>query len=237
MGFGKMQLSLAPKLKRLFAGSVFVGLAAVSAEAAVLLSTDFTGRTVAGATASNLTWTEAGLSTPTSMTVTNESPGALAGGGLFDTANAQGHFAVSKNIGNVGPWSVTIPLNLTSPQVSLESVDIDWQHYNNSGVFQGPARNVRWTVTVTGSASGLLDTVVGTANADSGLNNLAFGAPLALTDSETYDVKILVDNNGNATGNNTGFDALTFHGEIVPEPGSLALLGLGFFGVLLRRRR
>ena len=123
--------------------------------------------------------------------------------------------------------------------VSLESIDIDWQHFSNSGVFQGPARNVRWTVTVTGSTSGLLTdgTVIGTANAASGLNNLAFDSALSLTNAETYDVRILVDNNGNTTGNNTGFDGLVFNGEIVPEPSAAVLLALSGLALLGRRHR
>lgn len=214
----------------IFAGSILV------ANSAVLLSTDFSGRTVTGPTASNVIWTGTGLSAPSSLTVTNVAPGSLAGGGLFDTANAEGHFAVSKNIGNAGPWSVTIPITLSSPTISLESVELDWQHFSNAGAFQGPARNVRWTITVTGSTSGLIDTVIGTANAASGLDVLTFGSPVSLNNSETYDVSILVDNNGNATGNNSGFDAITLNGEIIPEP-SGALLSLLGLSLVLRRRR
>ena len=60
---------------------------------------------------------------------------------------------------------------------------------------------------------------------------------MALTDSETYDINFFVENDGNTIGNNTGFDGLTFNGEIVPEPSSLAFLGFGVVGLLMRRRR
>ena len=59
---------------------------------------------------------------------------------LFDSANAQGHFAPDLNLGNEGPWSVTIPVILTAPQVIIEDVVLDWQHFNNAGAFQGVAR-------------------------------------------------------------------------------------------------
>ena len=208
-----------------------------SSSAAVLLATDFSGRTVAGKTANNVIWTQNGLSAPSSLTAVDEVPTSGAFTALFDTPNAQGHFAPDKNIGNEGPWSVTVPLTLTSPSVSLESIDIDWQHFTNSGGFQGPARPVRWTVTVTGSSSGLLDTVIGTANATSGIENLAFTSALSLTDAETYDVRFFVENDNNTIGNNTGFDGLTFNGEVIPEPGAVAFLGIAAAGLLMRRRR
>lgn len=191
---------------------------------------------MSGATATNVIWTEDGLSGPGSLTVTNQSPGSLPANGLFDTANAQGHFAVDKNIGNEGPWSVTIPIALSGADVTLESLDLDWQHFDNSGNFQGTARNVRWTITVTGSSSGLVGTGVATASAVSGLQNVAFSSPLDLSSSETYDVEILVDSNSNAAGNNTGFDGLIFNGEVVPEPSSVLLVFAGL-GLAMRRRR
>lgn len=213
-------------------------LSFTSLQGAVLLSTDFTGRTVSGKTASNITWTSSGLSAPSSMTAVDEAPTSGAFSALFDTANAQGHFAPDKNIGNEGPWSTTLTLTLTSPNISLESIDIDWQHFNNAGSFQGPTTNrqVKWTATVTGSTSGLVGTASDSANAVSGINTLTFGTALSLSESETYDIQLFVDNNGNTNGNNTGFDGLTFNGAIVPEPGSAILLGMSSFFLLKRRR-
>ena len=209
------------------------------ASAAVLLSTDFTGRTIAGKTANNIVWTSNGLSAPSSLTAVDEVPTSGAFASLFDTANAQGHFAPDKNIDNEGPWSTTTTLSVTGATVSLESIDIDWQHFSNTGGFQGPPRTVQWTVTVTGSTSGLLanGTVVGSANANAGFNNLTFSSPLSLDNSETYDVRFFVENNGSPVGNNTGFDGLTFNGEIVPEPSAVFLLGIGALGFGARRRR
>ena len=226
-------------LPRLHLTACALVASALAAPGAILLSTDFSGRSVAGKTANDVVWTSNGLSAPSSLTAVDEAPTSGAFSALFDTASSQGHFAPDKNIGNEGPWSATIPVTLTTPQVSLESVDIDWQHFTNSGTLQGPARGVRWTVTVTGSLSGLLANGTASASADavSGINNVAFAAPLALDNSETYDIRIFVENNGNTIGNNTGFDGLSFNGEVIPEPSSLSMLGLGIFGLILRRRR
>jgi len=206
------------------------------------LSTDFTGRTVSGNTASNIPWTTNGVLDPGDLTAVDEPPsGALAG--LFDTSDAQGHFAPDKNIGNEGPWSVTIPLTITAASVSLDEVVLDWQHFSNSGDFQGGDRMADWTVSVTGSVSGLLDSVtVANVGGTSGLLSLIFPTPLSLTPAETYALKIYVTGS-NTDGNNTGLDAVTLNGvvsTIIPEPSTLLiwslLAGLGL-GVGWRRRR
>ena len=51
-------------------------------------------------------------------------------------------------------------------------------------------------------------------NATSGVETLTFPSPLQLVKSETYALKILVENGGNTISTNTGFDGLTRHGEI-----------------------
>jgi len=204
--------------------------------AVVLLSTDFAGRTVSGKTANNITWSQNGMTTSTSLTAVDEAPTAAAFTALFDTANAQGHFAPDKNTGNEGPWSATMTLSVISSPISLEEIQIGWQHFSNTGAFQGPGRGVRWTVTVTGSSSGLLDTVIGSDTAVSGTKTLTFISPLSLNSSETYDVKIFVDNNGDTQGNNTGFSSLSFNGTIVPEPSSVILVALSSLLLVVRRR-
>ena len=77
-----------------------------------ILSTDFTGRTVAGDTASNITWITNGVGDPGDLTAVPVGGGTF--GGLFDTANAQGHFAPDRNTNNEGPWSTDIALTVES---------------------------------------------------------------------------------------------------------------------------
>jgi len=205
-----------------------------ASHAAIILSTDFSGRTVSGDTAGNITWTTNGVSSPGVLTAVDvNATGKLAG--LYDTANAQGHFAPDLNTGNEGPWSTSLTLSLTVPEISLADVVLDYQHFNNSGGFQTVGRKVNWTATVTRSVSGQLDSVkvIGTSSTF-GIETITFDTPLILTSGESYEVTILAEG-GDGNGNNTGLDGLTLNG-VVPEPASLALMGLGGL-MMLRRRR
>lgn len=204
-----------------------------ASHAAIILSTDFTGRTVSGNTASDITWTTDGVADPGDMTAVDvNATGALAG--LYDTANAQGHFAPNLNTDNEGPWSTSITLNLTVSTISLEDVVLDYQHFSNSGAFQTAGRLVNWTATVTGSVSGELDSVkVNGTSSTSGIETIPFDTPLILTSGESYEVVILAE--GSGPGNNTGLDGLTLNG-VVPEPTSLAMLGLAGLTTLRRRK-
>ena len=92
------------------------------------MATDFTGRTVSGKTVANLTWTVGGVADPGNLTAVDEVPTNINFAGLFDTPNAQGHFAPDKNTGNEGPWSVSIPIVPTVAQITIEDVVLDWQH-------------------------------------------------------------------------------------------------------------
>lgn len=184
---------------------------ASGAAAAPLAATDFTGRKVSGRTASEIPWTVSGVENPGNLTWANEGAGPT-NTGLFDTPDAQGHFAPDLNIDNEGPWSVTIPLRPTAPELTLTAVVIDWRHFNNQGLFQTASRSANWTVSVTGSVSGLLGSV--TASGVSGLagrQTLTFGPPLALSNRESYGVKIHVT--GTTTGNNTSLDAVSIEGS------------------------
>ena len=197
-----------------------------------LATTDFNGRVVSGKTASNLTWMVSGIENPGNLTWANEG-GGPTDTGLFDTADAQGHFAPDLNIDNEGPWSVNIPLRPVVPELTLTAVAIQWRHFNNQGNFQTAARSANWTVSVSGSTSGLVANV--TASGVSGLSGtqtLAFGSPLVLNHSETYTVKIHVI--GTSGGNNTSLKAISIEGNIgapqlpPPPPLSIAPAAGGF---------
>ena len=206
----------------------WITLLAVNAHATLILSTDFTGRTVNGKTAENIPWTTGGIQDPGDLTWVVET-GTTTNTDLFDTGAAQNHFAPDLNIHNEGFWSVTIPLVLTTPRISLENVVIDWRDFSNTGVFQGSGRDSQYTVSVTGSISGLLDTVdTGVLGSTFGRETLPFTTPLELTDGENYDVLIFAS--GSGPGNNTGLNAVELNGSVIPEPSSV---GLAFMGITL----
>jgi hypothetical protein len=184
-----------------------------SGEALVILSTDFTGRTVSGATASNITWTADGVQDPGNMTTSSPD-------GLFDNANSEHHFIPDRNLRNDGSWTTSVPLSLTVPEVTLEDVVLDYQHLSNTGNIPTANKNGKFTVSVTGSVSGLLDSITIShnvvKNVGSGSDTFTFSPPLILSSSENYTLTILAEKVTSAA--NVGLDALTINGSI-PEAG------------------
>ena len=208
----------------------------------VLLATDFTGRTVAGLTASNIAWMESGLSADTSMTavhvVTDSS------GDLFDTPDAQGHFAVDSNVGNGGIWEADVTgVSVTGADIALESIDIGWRHFSNTGDFQpdGVNRGTTFAVTVTGSTSGVIgSTIVDTVVFTDGTASAVFIPAVVLTSSETYSVTINASAHPTApAGSNTGISSLEFNGNAtgptteIPPTNFLLFRGINISGATL----
>lgn len=200
---------MSKRIAALFVGVLALTFAPITS-AETVAETDFTGRTVSGLTASNISWTTTALADPGDMIANNESPGALPG--LFDTADAQGHFAPDKNTGNEGPWSTDIALAPTIPSMLINSVTLDWQHFDNSGNLQGAVRSVDWTASIIGSSSGTIaSTQVTNVSGMSGIQPITFADPALINDNETWTLRILAEGS-NATGNNTGLDAITIDG-------------------------
>lgn len=209
--------------------ATFNGLTLTSSQPGVeggaVLSTDFAGRTVSGSAAQNITWTTIGLANPGDVTAVRETPESSSTfEGLFDTADSGGHFAVNRNIGNEGPWSVDIPLvPSSSSQVDVESVLIDWQDFNNSGAYQFSSYPKLFTVTIKDSSMNVLGVKTVTASTAAGANTATFASPVTLTSGNTYTMNIRAENNANTTGNNTGLDAITVYGSVTAS-GAIANL-------------
>lgn len=212
------------------AAALIILSASATANADVILSTDFTGRTVSGTTASNITWTTNGITDPGNLTVVNITQGA-GDGNLFDFAANQGHFAPANNVGNGGEWEV--PITFTTLGDPIELTDVVWEYTNfgNTGNVQGVARENGLTVSIEGPGGALLAPVENSLDAITG--SLIFVTPVTLDANTEYTITFNAD--GIEPGSNTSIDALTVNGEVVPEPTSLALLGLG--GLLAARRR
>lgn len=197
--------------------SVFSGTPAVSdmpSGSGVIVYTDFAGRIVSGATAQNIIWTVNGVNDPGAITAIDvNSTGLLAG--LFNTTEAQNHFAPDLNVYNEGPWSVDVPLVIASgyESVTVSNVVINWRDFANTGVFQNNNYSKYYTLTIRDSSEVVLGSNrVATAYASSGVINIAFDPAIALSRADTYTFNLRVDDNGSA-GNNPGVNALTVEGS------------------------
>ena len=224
--------------------TVLVLLAVGSASQAVtVLQTDFNGRTVSGATASNLIWATNGVADPGSLTVMEPAP-VLPALALFDTASAQNRIAVDRNIHNEGPWFFDVPLSVGGAGINLGQVSLDALIYNNSG-----AVNVMRDLDMTVS---LLDASMLTLDTDTVLNIFPGSGGTASPTLVTFDLSgntlaantnyfLRIAATGQGPGNNAGFDNLLVEGELVaaaiPEPSTFIGLGAVAMAGLWRRRR
>ena len=112
-------------------------------------STDFTGRTVDGATANNITWEVTGIVPPSPSltavsTITNAGDGSL----FVNPAGSPRLFGVANNVGNGGAWSVEFEITTLGEDIELGSLELDWSMLTNGGALQAGARDVTYTVDV-----------------------------------------------------------------------------------------
>lgn len=223
---------------QLLAASILTVVASHSTvvNAQVVLGTDFDGRTVAGAIASNLVWTLDGIADPGDLTASHN---------LFDTADAQNRFAVDRNLHNEGSWNVDIPLAVESGNnINLSTLDLDVLIYSNAGDLQTSQRDVDMTAELFDSTLALLDSdTVSDIYANSGTAVQPQGISFdftgnTLTAGDNFTLRLTAS--GQGSGNNSGIDNFVLNGQLiaVPEPASIAmwlLVGLGVAGIGYRR--
>jgi len=217
---------------------------ATFASAEVVLSTNFDGRTVSGATASNLNWVTNGVADPGDLTVVRVSPGTPAAE-FFDTAAAANRLAINLNVANESTWLMDIALNVQSQQqIALSTVTLDAFIFSNAGVLQTVNRDLDLTLLLLDASNTVLDTV-------SVLNifpenQLSVAQPKAvsfdlsgntLLQGQSYFLRLGASSGG--AGNNAGLDNFVVNGSVtaVPEPTSLALVLAAAGGMVAARRR
>ncbi|MEN9974256.1 MAG: hypothetical protein RLZZ282_262, partial [Verrucomicrobiota bacterium] len=205
-------------------------LGAISANAAVIVGTNFTGRTISGTTATITDYTLNGVSSPGNWTVVDA-------GSLFTTTGANSavdHFAVADN---PPTWSVTIPLAVGASAIDLDDVTINFESFTNAGVSKVPTNNApanNVTVEIRDSLNALLATQnlgqVGGSTADYWIGTYTSMGALTLAAGQTYSLKITT---GGEVGNNFSIDSFAINGTVaVPEPSAALLGGLGLLALL-----
>ncbi|MGE9270022.1 MAG: PEP-CTERM sorting domain-containing protein [Verrucomicrobiales bacterium] len=222
-----------------------------SSQAAIILASDFTDSTatpranaVAGAaanglsagTVSDITWTTNGVTDPGDVGVT-----IITGNNpenyLFTSADTDDHIAVDNNVGNGGSWYASIYTTLDGNDISLTDTVIDFSNFSNAGNFQTQNRDITWSVEIfDGSGSSLGSSSIVSPIAITGTATATFSSPITLTGTDTFEFRVTAAK-GTLAGVNTGIDAITFNGDIVPEPSAALLLGLGALTLGSRRRR
>lgn len=229
-------------MRHMTAALALLLLGSLTAQADIILSGDFTGRTVSGATASDITWSTNGVENPGDLTADSVS-------NLFDGAQAQDKFIPQRNLGNEGPWSVDILLELLEWDIALTTVSLDAFIFSNLGVQQTVGRRLDMSLDLIDDSTTLASTsALGIYTNTSS----PIGQPRPVTfdlsgntlmASTAYTLRLTAFN-GETDGNNAGFNNLVVNGDFlttseIPEPAPLSILLLGAAAMLagLRQRR
>ena len=226
--------------------SAFVLLPLASLSADIIVGTDFENTTENGMTLEGVSYMTNGVTVPASfadLTVNNTI--SMGSGNLITTGAADGFFAVDNNTGNGAEWNFTLDFTTGSDEIELKSFEFDWANFNGTGATQNQLRNTEVTFDLTTGGSSVFaagpiaqnTAIVNTRSNGVQSDSIALTGTLAANTTYTIFVQAGA---ATTTGNNFGFAAIDIHGEIltaVPEPGSLAVLGLfGLAGACRRRR-
>ena len=152
---------------------------------------------------------------------------------------------ISMKLGGTANAAFSFTLDIGSTATDLTGLSFAFDYESNNG--SGADYYAGWTLAIsTGSASASSGSVgpyapgIGT---ETTTENLTLSGLTGLSNT-SVTFTFTADNgvtdtfaNGNANNRRTIFDDITLTGSVVPEPGSLALLGLGGLLIGARRRR
>ena len=236
------------KISRAVAAIAAFSLGAISANAAVIASTNFDGRTLTAsdttATGASLAWTTNGITNPGNMVSLNSSAAGLA---LWNgNSLTQNMFAPNLNTGNENTfWTTNVSLAVSSGS-TVTLTDVSFNYWAiNSGQAANDNRRSDFTVSLINPSAVTVATVDITDShfftiSGSPLVTATFSSAMLLSDPGTYTLRIKGGDflGVNETGTHTAIDNLSINGtfEAVPEPSAALLGGLGLLALLRRRR-
>jgi hypothetical protein len=237
------------KISRAVAAIAAFSLGAISANAAIIASTNFDGRTLTTTTNANdtaagasLAWTTNGVTNPGNMVAVN-----TFGVGLFNgNALTQNMFAPALNTANLDTsWITNISLTVSSGStVTLTDVEFNAWSLNGSQL-QNANKKLDFTVSLLDPSAAIIATVnitdfISGLTAGSPLVTATFSSAMTLSDPGAYTLSIRGGDflGTNEFGNHTAIDNLSINGTFaaVPEPSAALLGGLGLLALLRRRR-
>lgn len=207
---------------------------ALSAHAAVILSTDFDNTGVSGGDMTGVTWTENGITAPTTLSASASIRTGLSGDGDAEG----GYFSPNQNVNGSSSgspaWTTTWSLTVGASDVDLTSIQL-FSAESNSGASLGAGNgSSAINLTISGTA---IDLTQNRTNQSGTSQLLTYATPVTLSASTSYDVTFTVWELGTtSSGHYESMDSVIFNGDVVPEP-SATLLGLLGTCLLLRRKR
>jgi len=192
-------------------------------QGAELLTTDFDNGGVSGGDMVDVVWTEDGLTAPTTLGASADVRSGLSGDGDAEGGYFSPNANVNGSLEGTPAWTATWTITVGAKDVELTDVVLASAESNSSASLGSGSGTSNINLTISGTG---IDVTQQRTDESGASQELTFTTPVTLTAGADYDVTFTVWE-GSSQGHFESFDALTFNGTVIPEPASLALLGLG----------